>query len=106
MKIGNSNNPLPFAPGLNGKARPSTEKSDSNMSSTAASGISENVGTASPQLRSVSSTATMPINALKLAEIKQAISEGRLQTNSSAVAEGLIKSVVDLISTRQTILTT
>jgi negative regulator of flagellin synthesis FlgM len=43
---------------------------------------------------------TSPVNATKVAEIKQAISEGRFQVNSGAVADSLIKSVTDLISSQ------
>ena len=38
------------------------------------------------------------VNAAKVAEIKQAISEGRFKVDSSVVADSLIKSVTDLIS--------
>jgi negative regulator of flagellin synthesis FlgM len=48
------------------------------------------------------SLSTTPlVNATKVAEIKQAISEGRFQVNSSAVADSLIKSVTDLISSQR-----
>jgi negative regulator of flagellin synthesis FlgM len=41
------------------------------------------------------------VNTAKVAAIKQAISEGRFQVNSGAVADSLIKSVTDLISSQQ-----
>lgn len=41
-----------------------------------------------------------PVNAAKVAEIKQAISEGRFSINSNAVADGLISSVRDLIGNK------
>jgi len=37
----------------------------------------------------------------KVAEIKQAISEGRFQVNAGAVADGLLKTVNDLIAASQ-----
>jgi negative regulator of flagellin synthesis FlgM len=99
MIIGNSNNPLPFATGSDLKARSPIVKPEGNQSATATGDASEKVGTTSTQLSSLGNTAA-PVDASKLAEIKQAISEGRFQINSSAVAGSLVKSVVDLISTR------
>ena len=99
MIIGNSNNPLPFATGLDFKARSPIVKSEGNTSATATGNASDTVGTTSTQLSNLGSTAA-PVDASKLAEIKQAISEGRFQINSSTVAGSLVKSVVDLISTR------
>jgi negative regulator of flagellin synthesis FlgM len=53
-------------------------------------------------LRSMGGSATnTPVNATKVAEIKKAISEGRFQVNSSAVADSLISSVTDLIAANQ-----
>lgn len=43
---------------------------------------------------------TPTINAAKVAEIKQAISEGRFKINSEAVADGLLATVRDLIGDR------
>jgi negative regulator of flagellin synthesis FlgM len=40
---------------------------------------------------------TPVVNAAKVAEIKQAISEGRFQVNTSVVADRLIATVRDLI---------
>lgn len=102
IKIDSSNNPLPLAPGWDGKARSLGEKSDGNVSSTATGGTSVNIGAASVQLHSMESGENVPVNASKLAEIKQAISEDRFQVNSSAVADSLIKSVIELISSQQT----
>jgi negative regulator of flagellin synthesis FlgM len=47
------------------------------------------------------SVANTPVNASKVAEIKQAISEGRFQVNASVVANSLIKSVTDLLSAQK-----
>jgi negative regulator of flagellin synthesis FlgM len=67
---------------------------------TADQGTSVHLGTSTAQLRSLeSSVASAPaIDAQKVAEIKQAISEGRFQVNAGAVADGLLKTVNDLIS--------
>ena len=103
MKIDNSNNQLPLAANWEGKTRSPVEKSGDNAPSTAASGTSVNIGAASAQLRSMEGDmANAPVNASKLAEIKQAISEGRIQVNSGAVADSLINSVIELISAQQT----
>lgn len=49
-----------------------------------------------------SSMADTPVvNAAKVAEIKKAISEGRFQVNAGAVADGLLKSVTDLLATQK-----
>lgn len=66
-------------------------------------GTSVHLGTTTAQLRSLeSSVASAPaVDAKKVAEIKQAISEGRFQVNAGAVADGLLKTVSDLISASQ-----
>ena len=104
MKIDNSSNSLPLAPAGEGKTRaPIAKPEDNAPSAAAASGTSVNLGTTSVQLRSMggSATNTPPVNTAKVAAIKQAISEGRFQVNSGAVADSLIKSVTDLISSQQ-----
>lgn len=102
VKIDNSNNPLPLAPSREGKARSPIEKPGDNASATAASGTSVNIGSTSAQLRKMESgTESIPLNASRLAEIKQAIREGHFQVNSGAVADSLIKSVIELISSQQ-----
>ncbi len=100
VKIDKSSKPLPLAPAGEGKARTPVAKPGDNAPSPAASGTSVNLGTTSAQLRSMESrVANTPlVNASKVAEIKQAISEGRFQVNSSVVADSLIRSVTDLIS--------
>jgi len=67
---------------------------------TASSGTSVYLGTATAKLRSLeSSVASSPVVDMdKVNAIKQAISEGRFQVNSGAVAGRLIDSVKELIS--------
>ena len=100
MKIDKSSTPRPLAPTGEGQARAPAAKTAAGASSSAASSTSVNIGAASAQLQSMeSSMANAPlVNAAKVAEIKQAISEGRFKVDSSVVADSLIKSVTDLIS--------
>lgn len=100
MKIDKSS--LPVTPVGEGKARASAAKPGDNAPAGAASGTSVNLGT-SAQLRSMEeSMANAPVvNTAKVAEIKQAISEGRFQVNAGAVADSLIQSVTDLISSNK-----
>jgi negative regulator of flagellin synthesis FlgM len=79
-------------------------KTGSNRPSAAGDqGTSVHLGTSTAQLRNLeSSVASAPVvDAQKVAEIKQAISEGRFQVNAGAVADGLLKTVNDLISASQ-----
>ncbi|MBI3903653.1 MAG: flagellar biosynthesis anti-sigma factor FlgM [Nitrosomonadales bacterium] len=102
MKIEKSSKPLPATatPAGEGRVRAQATKTSDNTPSAAPSSTSVNLGATSTQLRSMeSSVASAPlVNAAKIAEIKQAISEGRFQVNSGVVADSLIKSVNDLIS--------
>ncbi len=41
-----------------------------------------------------------PVNAARVQEIKQAISEGRFQINTSAIADRLIESARDLVNSK------
>lgn len=101
VKIDKSSNPLPASSIGEGKAKSPLAKPGDNAH--VASGTSVNLGATSAQLRSMeSSMANAPVvNAAKVAEIKQAISEGRFQVNASAVAGSLIQSVTDLISSHK-----
>ena len=58
------------------------------------------LGSTTAQLRSLEgSIASTPlVDVKKVAEIKQAISEGRFKVNSGVVADRLINSVQDLIT--------
>ena len=101
MKIDSSSSALPLTPSGAGKARTPTVQPGNNAPGTPDS-TSVNLGTSSTQLLGMGGTtaSTSPVNAAKVAAIKQAISEGRFQVNSGAVADSLIKSVTDLISSQ------
>jgi negative regulator of flagellin synthesis FlgM len=104
VKIDKSSSTLPLTTSTNGKARsPQAKTTESTPDNTPASSTSVNLGSTSAQLRSMSSSAAnvSPINSSKVAEIKLAISEGRFQVNSGAVADSLIRSVADLISSHK-----
>ena len=97
MKIDKSINSLPPSPLSESTARASTPKPSTTPASP--DGVSVSLGSASSQLRSMEvEVANAPaVDAKKVAEIKQAISEGRFQVNSGVIADRLIQSVRDLI---------
>ena len=100
MKIDSSSSALPLASSGTGKARAPAVQSGNNAPGTLES-TSVNLGATSAQLLGMGSTvSTSPVNTVKVAAIKQAISDGRFQVNSGAVADSLIKSVTDLISSK------
>lgn len=103
VKIDNSSNSLPLSPAGKGKVRASVSGSGNNTPAAATGDSSANLGASTAQFRSLGSSVdnTSPVNASKVAEIKQAISEGRFQVNSGAVADSLIQSVTDLISSQK-----
>lgn len=78
--------------GKPGQAPAAQRSGDTNVS----------LGSTAAQLRGMeSSMANTPaVNAAKVAEIKQAIAEGRFKVNSEAVTERLLETVRDLIGSR------
>ena len=102
MKIDKTSATLPASQIGEGAPRSSNAKPSGGIASgtTASSGTSVHLGTATAQLRSLeSSIASSPVIDMdKVNSIKQAISEGRFQVNSGAVAGRLIDSVKELIS--------
>ena len=102
MKIEKNSKPLPTATSGEERARAPTTASPAG--STQSTATSVHLGATSAQLQKMeSSMANTPlVDAAKVADIKQAISEGRFQVNSSAVADGLIQTVKDLISSHKT----
>lgn len=51
--------------------------------------------------RSEETSAKPPVNSARIAEIKQAIAEGRFKINPEAIADGLIDTARDLIRTQR-----
>lgn len=101
MKIEKSSKPIPSAPVGEARARASVAKPAGETQSAGVTSV--HLGATAEQLRSMESgmTNTPAVNAAKVAEIKQAISEGRFRVNSGVVADGLIKSVTDLINSHK-----
>jgi negative regulator of flagellin synthesis FlgM len=100
MKIENSTGSFMPSSASESATRASAAKAAETPSP--AQGVSVNIGSSS-QLRSMeSSVAGAPmVDAKKVAEIKQAISEGRFQINSAAIADSLINDVNELISAEE-----
>lgn len=101
MKIDKTSKPLPSTKVGESTARGATAKpSGSKSSATSNDSTSVHLGSTTAQLRSMESAiASTPIvDAKKVAEIKQAITEGRFQVNSGVVADKLITTVRELIS--------
>jgi negative regulator of flagellin synthesis FlgM len=101
MKIEKTSKPLPPTPVGETTSRNSTARTIGSQTSAAeTSGTSVHLGSTSAQLRSIEgSIASTPlVDTHKVAEIKQAISEGRFKVNSGVVADRLINSVQDLIT--------
>jgi negative regulator of flagellin synthesis FlgM len=104
MKIEKTNNPSP-APkvGETGSRAPTARATGNKTGAAENSGTSVHLGSSTAQLRSLEgSVANAPlVDVHKVAEIKQAISEGRFQVNSGVVADRLISTVRDLITASQ-----
>lgn len=100
MKIDKTSMPLP-ASQIGELAPRSTNAKPSGVTPTSDNSV--HLGNSSAQLRNLgNSIANAPvINTEKVAAIKQAISEGRFQVNSGAIADRLLESVKELISTNK-----
>jgi negative regulator of flagellin synthesis FlgM len=104
MKIEKASKPLPLSPVGEGQARTPASKSQETAARPASQeGTSVHLGDTSAQLQSMqNSMANTPVvDAAKVAEIKQAISDGRFQVNPGVVADKLIAGVQDLINTHK-----
>lgn len=103
MKIEKSPKPLSVVPGSEGQARAPAAKPAGGAQSSSTAGTSVHLGATSSQLLSMeNSMANSPVvDVAKVAEIKQAISENRFQVNSGVVADRLIETVKDLISSHK-----
>ena len=101
MKIEKTSKPLPPTPVGDTGSRPSTARTTGSQPAAAeSSGTSVHLGSTTAQLRSIEgSIASTPlVDIHKVAEIKQAISEGLFKVNSGVVADRLIDSVQELIT--------
>jgi len=105
MKIDKTTQPLPAS--QIGELAPRSPNAKTAHASTpdssAPSSTRVQLGTASAQLRSLENSManTSVVNKEKVAAIKQAISEGRFQIDNSKIADGLINSVKEMISSNQ-----
>lgn len=100
MKIDKTGKPLPTAPTGEAAARAPAKGKAGSPSSAQPASTSVSLGSTATQLSSLESTIQNApvVDAKKVAEIKQAISDGRFQVNSGVVADQLIKTVRDLIA--------
>lgn len=103
MKIDKSSKPLPANLAGEGVAHAAAKgKSNPAPAAQPSSDTSVSLGSTAAQLRSMESNLanTPVVNAAKVAEIRQAISDGRFKVNSEAVAGRLIETVRDLIGSK------
>ncbi len=100
MKIEKSNSPLPPSAASESSARVAQAKAAGSQPTQ--DGVNVSLSTNS-QIRSMeASIANTPtLDAKRVAELKQAISEGRFQINSGAIADRLINNVEDMINAGQ-----
>lgn len=101
MKIDKPGNAPPAVGLMNeGTARAPASTNTQPSAAPQESGTSVSLGSTAAQLGKMeaSMSNTPVVDANKVAQIKQAISDGRFQVNSGVVADRLIQSVRDLIS--------
>lgn len=98
MKIDNSVGSVGGLP--SGESRPRPGKS--STPSTTASGEKVELSSLSARMQEIEATlANVPVaDASRIAEIKQAMAEGRFQVDASKVADGLIQSVREMIASQ------
>lgn len=102
MKIDKPSKPLPANPVAEGAAHAATKGKSSQPAVRQSGDTSVSLGSTAAQLQSMESNManTPAINAAKVAEIKQAIADGRFKVNAEAVAGRLLDTVRDLIGSR------
>lgn len=101
MKIDKPGKALPVGSAGEPRGRvPTKGPSTPSASAQPASSTSVSLGSTAAQLSGLESsmTNTTIVDAGKVAEIKQAISDGHFKVNSGVVADQLIKTVRDLIA--------
>lgn len=103
MKIDKSNNALPGKSVGDGASRTANRgKADSSTAAPQQGSTSVSLGSTAAQLHSMESSmaGSAVADSAKVAEIRQAISDGRFKVNSEVVADRLIQTVRDLIDNR------
>lgn len=99
MKIDNSANPVGGAPSpsRNGGAKPAAASAKGGAAAQVA------ISPLSARLQEISAdlAATPTMDASRVAEIKQAISEGRYSVNAGKIADGLIDSVRQMLASQR-----
>ena len=100
MKIDKTGKALPTAPAGEAAARAPAKGKPVAQPPAQPASTSVSLGSTAAQLSSLENTIqnSPVVDAKKVAEIKQAISDGRFQVNSGVVADQLIKTVRDLIA--------
>ena len=99
MKIDKPGNTVPTASIAEGKPRAASKgKSGSPPAAQQSDSVNVSLGSTSTQLHAMANTPV--IDAGKVAEIKQAISDGRFKVNTEIVADRLIETVRELIGKR------
>ena len=102
MKIDNSVKATGSLPSNDGRAR-SAKESPKAESSNPGSERVELSSLSSRMLQMEEAISNTPVvDSTKVDEIKQAMSEGRFKVNTERVADGLIESVRQMLSTQQT----
>lgn len=104
MKIDSSNKPAatPSTPSAAGRARAGGQGGAASVASPANSGKASTEATLSGVQNVESLLASTPIvDTERVAEIKQAIAEGRFQINPERIADGLLQSVRDMLSSNR-----
>jgi len=98
VKIEKTSNPLPANPASEGRV-PTPQKNSAAPTPKQPESTSVSLGSTAAQLRSMEEgfSGAPAFNAEKVAEIKQAISEGRFKINPELVADRLIVTVRELI---------
>jgi negative regulator of flagellin synthesis FlgM len=101
MKIEKSNNTLP--PSATSESTARIAQAKASQSQPAPEGVNVSLSSTNSQLRNMeASMANAPtVDTQRVAELKLAISEGRFQINSEAIANGLINNVEDMINASQ-----
>lgn len=99
MKIDKSSTPLPSA-SIELATRSNKSAATASSNSLPENSISVSLGSTASQLNSMekSMASTPMVDSKKVAEIKQAISEGRFKVNANVIADKLLDSVKSLIN--------